>query len=1069
MAGSPTQMAEQEGGPEHTEEAPEGPPKTASDAAGIDNDQSMKDPEEMRLPDIQRPLHLGVRYYNYEGFMNRTEGDDGDYTIEVLVTRYHWEEDIPAERSRREKIEKLREQSAIEKANIASGSLAYPGAERFGEKRCLQRIRIRSRTIIKALLDLIDDDELEQSPAPFVFCRPFRLFRDKFQDMKTKLESMERNGAATARGEKASSAPVGNTLGKSPGSGERDGNAEESPDGEGQTYDTLDLDEMRCYIRFVESKILPLWSQFEERALLRRRMVRYEEIPCLMQPGGLVYVPPKLHTLHHRSARQGVWRIAECQPADFDYEFDPDTSTAGDKPDVRVFGEPTALNIYCLDCNGDTVVPLWEKISFSKFLGEREITSLECYPLAFHPDASKILSNAVDSGDRFRSCIYHSERVMHLYYSGWSFVMGILGETLEDERGEVIKYPEYFESEIVVDFHETLRSYPKWESGSGKESMDYGYWTASNGLEIPALLWQARPIHDSGEMKASALQWTSLPRSERLFSREDKLYEADAISYAKNDVFLKTREEQPDLSAYAWAPADLALLPRRIFAYVLRERKFARLDIQSIDWTSRKRQISMDDIQIKDSHRTILRSAVSSHLKSQQKEREGISTFNLDVIRGKGRGLVILLHGAPGVGKTATAEAIAMENDRPLFPITCGDLGFSPATVEKSLRDIFRYAHLWECILLLDEADVFFTQRERGGHNLEKNALVGVFLRVLEYYSGILFLTTNRVGILDEAFRSRVHISLWYKHLSLEDTVKILYNNLKRLPKYDRNQKTTDGVLRVQEKEIERFIREEYQRYAQANNKDRGPWNGRQIRNAVQIAACLALYEKESEKDDDDLPAILTAQHFRSVAETMSEFESFMKEVKVGDDTFLAKQRQERSDDFRDDGHGQEEEENPRYVGSRHHSDATAGGRSLTLGSGGDGWTGSRGSPRDVAHGRSSTHPTPSRPSQRPWDHGNGHSWEEEPREAERRTPTSTSRRGGPPPRQGNERFPTPEEKRPVGFVNRLEDGSGDDDAGHAQGPSDEWVTGPSHDKPRWKPGNEPSPSTRPRGYIWDP
>lgn len=46
----------------------------------------------------------------------------------------------------------------------------------------------------------------------------------------------------------------------------------------------------------------------------------------------------------------------------------------------------------------------------------------------------------------------------------------------------------------------------------------------------------------------------------------------------------------------------------------------------------------------------------------------------------------------------------------------------------------------------------------------------------MEYYSGILFLTTNKVGTLDEAFRSRVY-------LSLNDTPEILQSNLRRLPR----------------------------------------------------------------------------------------------------------------------------------------------------------------------------------------------------------------------------------------------------------------------------------------------
>ncbi len=78
----------------------------------------------------------------------------------------------------------------------------------------------------------------------------------------------------------------------------------------------------------------------------------------------------------------------------------------------------------------------------------------------------------------------------------------------------------------------------------------------------------------------------------------------------------------------------------------------------------------------------------------------------------------------PGVGKTATAEAVAQANGKPLFPITCGDLGLTPEKVESALNRIFRLANNWDCVLLLDEVDTFFSQRSRGDATLTKNALV---------------------------------------------------------------------------------------------------------------------------------------------------------------------------------------------------------------------------------------------------------------------------------------------------------------------------------------------------------
>ena len=67
-------------------------------------------------------------------------------------------------------------------------------------------------------------------------------------------------------------------------------------------------------------------------------------------------------------------------------------------------------------------------------------------------------------------------------------------------------------------------------------------------------------------------------------------------------------------------------------------------------------------------------------------------------------------------------------------------------------------------MVLLDEADVFLEERTKL--DLERNALVSVFLRVLEYYEGILILTSNRIGTFDEAFKSRVQLAIHYPLLS---------------------------------------------------------------------------------------------------------------------------------------------------------------------------------------------------------------------------------------------------------------------------------------------------------------
>lgn len=123
-----------------------------------------------------------------------------------------------------------------------------------------------------------------------------------------------------------------------------------------------------------------------------------------------------------------------------------------------------------------------------------------------------------------------------------------------------------------------------------------------------------------------------------------------------------------------------------------------------------------------------------------------------DVVSGKGGGATILSAGPPGTGKTLTAEVYSETSKRPLYSVQCSQLGLNINDLEQRLGWAFQRAKRWNAILLLDEADVYVRAR---GDDLEQNAIVGVFLRMLEYYDGVLFMTTNRSDLVDDAIASR--------------------------------------------------------------------------------------------------------------------------------------------------------------------------------------------------------------------------------------------------------------------------------------------------------------------------
>ena len=130
-----------------------------------------------------------------------------------------------------------------------------------------------------------------------------------------------------------------------------------------------------------------------------------------------------------------------------------------------------------------------------------------------------------------------------------------------------------------------------------------------------------------------------------------------------------------------------------------------------------------------------------------------------DIVEGKSGGTIILCQGAPGLGKTLTAEVYSEVVGKPLYRVHSGQLGITAASVEANLSRVLRRAARWDAIMLLDEADVYIRRRD---NDLQHNAIVAEFLRTLEYFDGLLFMTTNRIHDVDDAILSRCIATIKY-------------------------------------------------------------------------------------------------------------------------------------------------------------------------------------------------------------------------------------------------------------------------------------------------------------------
>ncbi|KAF3023745.1 hypothetical protein E8E14_014231 [Neopestalotiopsis sp. 37M] len=276
---------------------------------------------------------------------------------------------------------------------------------------------------------------------------------------------------------------------------------------------------------------------------------------------------------------------------------------------------------------------------------------------------------------------------------------------------------------------------------------------------------------------------------------------------------------------------------------------------------------------------TLIALASSFARRSRDGEKLTDEMWSADFVKGKGNGLIFLLHGQPGVGKTYTAECIAAYAKRPLMTLTASDIGTIPTYIETNLTHHFRRAKSWGAVLLIDEADVFMERRTSS--DLERNSLVAGFLRALEYYDGMLFLTTNRVGAFDDAFISRIHIQMYYGPFDNDEKRKVWKTFVDKL-----SDERGDYIrLNAAAKE-----------YISSKEVCSINWNGREIKNAFQTAVALAEY---GSKKDAEGTILVTDDHFRSVMELSHDFKNYLHELHRRDEAKRAEIHVERLDSYK--------------------------------------------------------------------------------------------------------------------------------------------------------------------------
>ncbi|EOD43360.1 putative aaa family protein [Neofusicoccum parvum UCRNP2] len=284
---------------------------------------------------------------------------------------------------------------------------------------------------------------------------------------------------------------------------------------------------------------------------------------------------------------------------------------------------------------------------------------------------------------------------------------------------------------------------------------------------------------------------------------------------------------------------DPLLCPPYVFGFSLESKEWCKFFVDClvpVEWIPS----AMDSLIVPETQRNLIQALATSHRFPEQARNEAAL---------KGKGLIVLLHGTPGTGKTLTAEMVAEQTKRPLLKVSTGELGSWGSRISYELQRLLTYASIWHAVVLIDEADVFLEARRSGPEQFEQNNLVAIFLKQLEYFQGILFMTSNRVSVFDPAIRSRIHLALQYYAPDAPRRKLMWKQQLGRLPAGDKDLDVEACIETMQKAEM----------------------NGREIANAVNTALTLA-------KSGDSR---LRQDHLETVLKVWEDFELTLRKIEI--------------------------------------------------------------------------------------------------------------------------------------------------------------------------------------------
>ena len=587
--------------------SPRGPPPPPPRPYYPEEDPAKRVPA---IPELGR-----VQWFD---FKNKYVDERQQYAIEVLVgePKYYYQRQSEKDRGGLQGTD-VGPELILQRDTQASPNLP-------------ERIRINSWPLLAILANLVSED---WTLRPRVMLRPFKLIDYYEKEIREKLIDLEADWSNEAS--KPNAEVEGNAAAEDSDffAHSRKYGPDSDPRkvlGKKLTDSVEALKDMRCLVQFIDQYIKPTKDRLQNPTTQK---VKYTDLWHLYRLGDEVFETGRRGESKadgedekfkaRQKTNQTMWKICSTgggrrnlsAPA-----FGDESSPLGNKPHLF------RVDCYYIDYNGIEYVACSKVFIIHPFEGEKDILSLDIFPLRFSEDAQREKQIAMERGKLFLEYKQWKQR----QYRGPTLTRHPSGEPILGENPP--KSSEEVDSQVIVDFNEALEQNPSWfpEIGLyGNQPTKFRQFEET----YPTITWQSRErrqIHDE--------------QNDHVYNDEiiDNKW---MISGIISDPFLERFQSASKVTEMR--PENLFLLPARVYAYVLQKRKFAQLKLELLKEVKPQTE-AFNSLKLPKRTKDTIQALVRSHFEKKQPLDEDFEDDGeegeIDLVRGKGKGLISELH-----------------------------------------------------------------------------------------------------------------------------------------------------------------------------------------------------------------------------------------------------------------------------------------------------------------------------------------------------------------------------------------------------------------------------------------